>query len=120
MATTIGGNLLKYLGLVGNSGLHTGSLVPRGNTVDANQQIFRDFERGGDVSDPDIWTRYNTLLRSPTTFQTMLELWEEMSEWDLMKAALVEIVDEATQVDANSPATIWYQCNDRQFGEELN
>jgi hypothetical protein len=120
MANTIGGNLLKYLGLVGSSGLHTGSLVPRAATPNANQELFRDFEKAGDVADPDIWTRYNTVMKRPTTFDSMLQLWDEMSSWDLMAAALVEIVDEATQVDQNSPATLWYQCNDREFEEELN
>jgi hypothetical protein len=37
-----------------------------------------------------------------------------------MHAALVEVVDEATAVDANSPGSIWYQCNDREFEDELN
>jgi len=32
----------------------------------------------------------------------MLQLWDEMASWDLLAAALVEIVDEATQADANS------------------
>lgn len=120
MANTIGGNILKYLGLVGTSGLHTGALVPRPNTPDANQRLFNDFSDAGAVADPDIWTRFNTVMKRPTTFDSMLQLWDEMSEWDLMKAALVEIVDEATQVDMNSPARIWFQCNDRGFEDELN
>ncbi len=95
MGNTIGSNLLRYLGLIGNSGLHTGTLVPRPRTPDSEQLLWRDFQDGGNIAD-------------------------EMAEWDLMKAALVEIVDEATQVDANSPATVWYQCNDRKFEEELN
>jgi hypothetical protein len=37
-----------------------------------------------------------------------------------MAAALVEIVDEATQTDQNSPAKLWYQCNDRDFEDDLN
>src|SRR5208283_4758030 len=40
--------------------------------------------------------------------------------WDLMAAALVEIVDEATQADQNSPAKLWFQCNDRDFEDDLN
>jgi hypothetical protein len=47
-------------------------------------------------------------MRRPVTFDAMLQLWDEMAGWDLMAAALVEIVDEATQTDQNSPATIWY------------
>ena len=60
------------------------------------------------------------MMKRPTTFESMLQLWDEMSQWDLLAAALVEIVDEATQTDANSPGTIWYQCNDSKFEEELN
>jgi hypothetical protein len=35
-------------------------------------------------------------MRRPVTFDAMLQLWDEMAGWDLMAAALVEIVDEAT------------------------
>ena len=120
MAQTISSNLLRYLGLVGSSGLHTGSLVPRASGPLANQLLFRDFDDAGSVADPDIWTKYNTLMKRPVTFDSMLQLWEEMADWDLMHAALVEVVDEATQVDTNSPATVWYQCNDKEFEDELN
>ena len=72
------------------------------------------------MADSDLWTKYNTALKRPTTFEAMLQLWDEMSQWDLIAAALVEIVDEATQTDANSPGTLWYQCNDQDFEEELN
>jgi hypothetical protein len=120
MATNQTTGLLKYLGMIGNSGLHTGSLVPRANTPDAQQRLFQDFQDAGKVADPDIWTKFNTYMRRPTTFDSMLQMWEEMSMWDLIAAALVEIVDEATQVDANSPASVWFQCNDQDFEEELN
>lgn len=118
MANTSG--LLRYLGLMGTSGVRTGSLVPRANTPSADQQLWQDFQEAGRIADPDIWTKYNTVMRRPTTFDAMLQLWEEMAGWDLMAAALVEIVDEATQTDANSPGTLWYQCNDRDFEDELN
>jgi hypothetical protein len=120
MATNTSTGLLKYLGMIGNSGLHTGSLVPRANTPDAQQRLYQDFQDAGKVADPDIWTKFNTYMRRPTTFDSMLQMWEEMSMWDLIAAALVEIVDEATQTDANSPATVWFQCNDQEFEEELN
>jgi Bacteriophage T4-like portal protein (Gp20) len=115
---TIG--LLKYAGLVGTSGVRTGSLLPRANTPNAEQILWQEFQEAGRVADPDIWTKYNTVMKRPTTFDAMLTLWDEMSSWDLIAAALVEIVDEATQTDANSPGTIWYQCNDQEFEEELN
>ena len=120
MANTTSSSLLKYMGLVGTSGVRTGSLVPRAQTPDADQRLWQEFQDAGRVSDPDIWTKYNSAMKRPTTFDSMLQLWEEMSGWDLIAAALVEIVDEATQTDANSPGTIWYQCNDQDFEEELN
>lgn len=120
MATNTSTGLLKYLGMIGSTGLRTGALVPRANTPDAEQRLYQDFQDAGKVADPDIWTKFNQFMRRPTTFDAMLNLWEEMSGWDLLAAALVEIVDEATQVDANSPASVWYQCNDSDFEEELN
>jgi len=59
-------------------------------------------------------------MKRPVTFDAMLQMWEEMATWDLMAAALVEIVDEATQCDQNSPATMWYTCNDHNFEDDLN
>lgn len=120
MANTTTSSILKYMGLMGTSGVRTGSLVPRAQTPDADQRLWSDFQESGRVADPDIWTKYNSVMKRPTTFDAMLQLWEEMSTWDLIAAALVEIVDEATQADANSPGTIWYQCNDQNFEEELN
>lgn len=120
MANITSTGLLKYLGLTGTSGVRTGSLVPRAGTPDADQRLWQEFQEAGRVADPDIWTKYNTVMRRPTTFEAMLQLWDEMAGWDLIAAALVEIVDEATQTDANSPGTIWYQCNDEEFEDELN
>lgn len=120
MANSNAASILKYLGLIGSSGQQTGSLVPRAHTPNANQELFREFTEAGKVADPDAWSRFNSYMRRPVTFDAMLQLWDEMAGWDLMTAALVEIVDEATQADQNSPATIWYQCNDRDFEDELN
>ena len=108
------------MGLTGTSGARTGSLVPRAQTPDADQRLWQEFQDAGRIGDPEIWTKFNTVMKRPTTFDAMLQLWDEMSQWDLIAAALVEIVDEATQVDANSPGAIWYQCNDTGFEEELN
>src|ERR1051326_3193093 len=120
MANTIATNLLSYLGVIHTSGHRTGSLVPRAGTPMAQQELYRDFLEAGKVADPDVWTKYNNSMRRPTTFDAALQLWEEMAMWDLVAAALVEIVDEATQVDQNSPATVWYECNDRSFADNLN
>lgn len=108
------------MGLSGTSGVRTGSMLPRAQTPDADQRLWQEFQDAGRVSDPEIWTKFNTVMKRPTTFESMLTLWDEMSQWDLLAAALVEIVDEATQVDANSPGALWYQCNDGEFEEELN
>lgn len=108
------------MGLTGTSGARTGSMVPRAQTPDADQRLWSEFQDAGRVGDPEIWTKFNTVMKRPTTFDAMLQLWDEMAQWDLLAAALVEIVDEATQVDANSPGAIWYQCNDSAFEEELN
>jgi hypothetical protein len=50
----------------------------------------------------------------------VLDLWEEMGTWDLMAAALTELVEEATQRDPINPGTLWFECNDAQFEDELN
>jgi hypothetical protein len=108
------------MGLMGTTGVRTGSLVPRAQTPDADQRLWQEFQEAGRIADPDIWTKFNSIMKRPTTFEAMLQLWDEMAQWDLIAAALVEIVDEATQADANSPGTLWYQCNDSGFEEELN
>lgn len=120
MANSIATSILKYMGLVGSSGQQTGSFVPRPRTPNANQELFREFTEAGKVADPDVWSRFNSYMRRPVTFDAMLQLWDEMAGWDLITAALVEIVDEATQADQNSPATLWYQCNDHDFEDQLN
>lgn len=120
MADTRTSALLRYMGLTGTSGARTGSLVPRAQTPDADQRLWQEFQDAGRVGDPEIWTKFNTVMKRPTTFEAQLQLWDEMAQWDMMTAALTTIVEEATQVDANSPGVIWYQCNDQAFEEELN
>ena len=78
---------MKYLGLTGTSGVRTGSLVPRAQTPDADQRLWQEFQDAGRVGDPDIWTKFNSVMKRPTTFEAMLQLWEEMSGWDLIAAA---------------------------------
>lgn len=120
MADTRTSSLLRYMGLTGTSGARTGSLVPRAQTPDADQRLWQEFQDAGRVGDPEIWTKFNSVMKRPTTFDAMLQLWDEMAQWDLMAAALTTIVEEATHVDANSPGIIWYQCNDAGFEQELN
>jgi hypothetical protein len=96
------------------------SLVPKSNTPQAIQQMMTDFNEAGKIENPDIWARYSGALQGPRTYDQMLKLWDEMSGWDLMAAALVEFVDEATATDSNSPGVIWYECNDSEFEDDLN
>lgn len=121
MATnTAATQLFRYFGLSGTPSVRTSQLVPRADTPDAAQRLFQDFSDAGQIANADIWTRFNSVLKRPTTFDSMLQLWDEMAQWDLVAAALVEIVDESTQTDANSPGTLWFQCNDEKLEQDLN
>lgn len=121
MANSIATGILKHLGLVGpTSALSTGQLVPPANTPQANQRMMKDWEQLGRIDNPDVWAQYGSMMKGPKSFDEMLKLWDEMSGWDLMAAALQEFVEEATAVDSNSPGVLWYECNDRQFEDELN
>jgi hypothetical protein len=117
---TRAGSLLKHLGLIGSGGGFTGSLIPRATTPDLDQRLWREFSEAGQISDPELWTKFNSVLQRPTTLDAMFNLWNEMSQWDLLAAALVEIVEEATQADATCPGVLWYECNDGEFQDELN
>ncbi len=116
---SIAGALLRNLGITG-TGLATGNLVPPHPAARQQDKLESDFSDAGKVQDPDSYNKYSTLLKRPVTYESMLSLWEEMSSWDLMAAALVEIVDEAVQTDSNDPATLWYECNDPDMEDELN
>lgn len=111
--------VLSGFGLIGTPG-GVGSLVPRANTPDANMRQYQEFMDAGRVADPNIWSRYSSTMKRPTSFESMLQFWNEMADWDLMSAALSEIVHEATQTDANSPGMLWFECNDREFEDDLN
>lgn len=111
--------VLSGFGLIGTPG-GVGSLVPRADTPDAGMRQYQEFIDAGRVADPNIWSRYSSTMKRPTSFESMLQFWNEMADWDLMTAALSEIVHEATQTDANSPGMLWYECNDRDFEDELN
>ena len=118
MRKSIPATILSRLGLIGSPG--SSSLLPRANTPQSAQELYRDFTDAGRVADPDLWARYNSVMKRPATFDSMLNLWEEMAGWELLAAMLNEIVDESIQCDNQSPATLWYQCNDKDFESELN
>ena len=112
--------LLKNIGLVGPTTFTPNSLVPSANTPNALQRSQQDFVTDGTVANPDIWQRYGAILQGPATYDQMMRLWDEMSSWDLMAAALSEVTEEVIATDPNSPGTLWYECNDADFEDELN
>lgn len=115
----ISANLLKHLGLVGPDSFASG-IIPRAATPAALQAQANEFRDGGLVDNPDIWSSYGGVMRTPKSLEEMYKLWEEMAGWDLMAAALKEFTEEAVQVDSTSPASLWYECNDPAVEDELN
>jgi len=120
MATrdSIAGGVLNFMGLTGTP-LPTSSIAPRiANPADNLQmQQFTDL---GQVMNSEIWSNYAVAMTRPTTYSAMLQTWREMAGWDLIAAALVQVVDEAIQKDDLNPGAIWYECDDPKIEEELN
>ena len=113
--------ILRQLGLISPSGsMSTNQLVPHGHTPAAQQQLLTDFDKLSKIENPDIWSSYGSLMKGPKSYEEMLKLWDEMSGWDLLAAALQEFTEEACTTDTNSPGVLWYECNDANFEEELN
>ena len=113
-------SLLNFAGLTGSS-FPSDSLVPPDPTSGVGKETGeRAFRSAGDVGDPDIWSMYQASMTRPVSYTSMLQLWDQMSSWDLIAATLIEIVDEATQTDSTDPATLWYECNDTKVENELN
>lgn len=119
MADSITSRLLRQFGLTG-SGAASSTMIPTPKSPMAIDAYSRRYEEAGAVTNPDIWQKYSLAMRRPVTYDSMLQLWDEMSGWDLMAAAMVEIVEEATQTDDTTPHPIFYECNDSQFEEDLN
>lgn len=111
--------MLQFAGLVGT--LPSDDLLPRQNVSQQSKDASsKDFGNAGSISDPNLWSLYNKNMSQPVTYENMLQLWDQMSSWDLISATLLEIVDEATQTDSSSPGTLWYECNDTNIEDELN
>lgn len=117
---TTAASVLRNLGLFGPENFAANSLIPTANTPQALQRLSVDFREAGGIDDPDIWSRYGGVMRTPQTLDEMYRLWEEMAGWDLMAAALKEFVEEAASTDSTAPGTLWYECNDKGFEDELN
>lgn len=114
-----GMQILQHMGFVGST-LSTSSIIPRADTPAGLQKARDDFFDSGRVADPDVWQRYANIQKRPSTLETQLQLWDEMSAWDLITAALVEITEEVCQTDNTNPDILWYECNNRTVQEELN
>lgn len=117
--STIGTELLKRMGFIG-SGDPVSSIIPRANTPSANQELIDDFIDASRVANPDTWMKYATIMKRPSSMDQVLDLWEEMGTWDMMAAALTELVEEATQRDPINPGTLWFECNDAELEDDLN
>jgi hypothetical protein len=118
MASTnsIASKVLSLIGITGAGGT-TNSIVPPDRRQAALQS---EFDKAGEIANPDIWSAYSSATSRPRTLEEQLRNWDEMSHWDLMAAALAEIVEEATQVDPSSPGAIWYECTDKAIEDDLN
>lgn len=118
MASIIG-DLLNTLGIT-NSGLATSTVVPRTTGREANEIAQTQFDKDSEIGDPNAWSVYSSRMVSPRSLDEMMQLWNEMSNWDLMAAALVEIVDETIQQDQTSGKALWYETSDEKLTDELN
>lgn len=112
-------DILSHMGMIGST-LSTNSLVPRSETPQALTFQQQEFADSGRVADPDVWAKYAQVMKRPSTYETQLQLWDEMSSWDMMAAALNQIVDEVCQTDSTNPKSIWYECNNSKVEDELN
>ena len=115
-SSSIVAKVLSLTGMTGSSPSPNAFIPPpKGSTA-----AQREFDSAGEVANPDIWSSYTTAMARPRTLEEQLRIWDEMSHWDLVAAALSEIVDEATQSDPNCPGLLWYECTDKRAEDELN
>lgn len=110
--------ILSNFGLIGSG--YSSSILPKSATPESAARQYKDFVDSGGVSNPDIWGKYSSLSRRPVSFDAMLAMWDEMANWDLMAAALSELVQETIQTDAFSKGTLWYETNQEETTSALN
>jgi hypothetical protein len=113
------GGLLKLLGITG-SGLATSDLAPPVLGPLTRDRELERFVDASKTSDPNVWSYYNSALNRPTTFDEQMRLWNDMASWDLVTAALTELVEEATQPDPQTDRKVWFECSDKKLEDELN
>ena len=115
---SIAGGILKAMGLTG-SPLPASTIAPRIKDPSTDIEV-QQFVNLGQVTNSEIWNSYNLSMVRPTTYTAMLQIWREMASWELVAAALVQVVDEAIQRDDSKPGSIWYECEDPKVEEDLN
>jgi len=110
--------LLKVLGIVG-SGVSRDTLSPmlRGPTAGEEQQ--REWEKAGQVQNPEVWGVYGNYMQQPETLDQQMQLWHEMLNWDLVGAALKELSEEATQPDFVTGHTLWFESTNKALEKKL-
>lgn len=116
---SLAGGLFNLLGITG-SGIATSDLAPPVVGPLMRERELAEFTAASAVQDPNIWSHYNTALSRPSTFDEMMRLWSDMSMWDMVTAALTELVEEASQPDPQTDRTIWYECSDKELEDDLN
>jgi len=119
--TSILAALARYAGLYTSTGTPDDTPVQRDlSTAAARQANEQNFDQSNQVSDPDLWSAYNASMTRPASYTAMLQLWDQMANWDLLAAALVEVVEEAIQAAPTDPGVLWYKCSDSKVEAEVN
>jgi hypothetical protein len=119
MASSLLGDIFNTFGIT-NSGLATSTLAPVSRTPSSEEIRTTDWDKNSAVDDPNVWQYYSNRMMMPRSLDEMMRLWDEMCNWDLMSAAMVEIVDETIQQDQGMGKSIWYECSNTKVEEDLN
>jgi hypothetical protein len=112
---SVASKLFDIFALTGSTNLN-----PFGVTKNTQPEQEQQFRQAGELANPDIWNAYNQAMKQPASMESAYALWDEMAGWDLMAAALNEVVEETVQRDSDSPGSLWYSCNDAKVEEDIN
>lgn len=119
MAKSIVGDIFSAFGITG-SGATPNTLAPASKSPEADRVADLRFRNDSLIEDPNVWQYYSNRMTMPRSLDEMMRLWDEMCNWDLMAAALVEIVDETIQQDQGTGKALWFECSDERVEDELN
>lgn len=111
---------MKRMGMLGNADAFANQLIPPAANPSSMTALSSEFTSQGQIENADVWGKYSARMQRPATYDQMLQLWDEMSNWDMLSAALSEIVEETLGKDELSPSTLWYECSDTAVEKELN